>query len=259
MVESLPVGLPAPQRFRQDTRHEFRVLQFLVPRWQEHASYMRSRGTLTHRHQSSRRVEHFPSNMATLPAFCEQCHAAFPSPFQFTAASAVTFRKVEVDRCRKCGGRAWVPDGIYNFAGETIEVLSAPQRTIEELRRLEELLKDARARDQSPQQTADLIRAELPQLSKLADALPKTRPELYAFLALILATLTYLKSDKREADRDHAPAIVIERVINQVYLNAGRDQVVNEGVNVQSGGPERNDPCPCGSGKKYKRCCLLKK
>lgn len=19
--------------------------------------------------------------------------------------------------------------------------------------------------------------------------------------------------------------------------------------------PERNDPCPCGSGKKYKRCC----
>jgi len=21
----------------------------------------------------------------------------------------------------------------------------------------------------------------------------------------------------------------------------------------------RNDPCPCGSGKKYKQCCLLKK
>jgi preprotein translocase subunit SecA len=20
----------------------------------------------------------------------------------------------------------------------------------------------------------------------------------------------------------------------------------------------RNDPCPCGSGKKYKKCCLLK-
>ena len=23
----------------------------------------------------------------------------------------------------------------------------------------------------------------------------------------------------------------------------------------QSGGPGRNDPCPCGSGKKYKKCC----
>ncbi|OGN61351.1 MAG: hypothetical protein A3F09_03655 [Chlamydiae bacterium RIFCSPHIGHO2_12_FULL_49_11] len=23
--------------------------------------------------------------------------------------------------------------------------------------------------------------------------------------------------------------------------------------------PERNDPCPCGSGKKYKKCCGVKK
>jgi uncharacterized protein YecA (UPF0149 family) len=23
--------------------------------------------------------------------------------------------------------------------------------------------------------------------------------------------------------------------------------------------PKRNDPCPCGSGKKYKQCCLKKK
>lgn len=23
-------------------------------------------------------------------------------------------------------------------------------------------------------------------------------------------------------------------------------------------GPGRNDPCPCGSGKKYKQCCLKK-
>jgi hypothetical protein len=23
--------------------------------------------------------------------------------------------------------------------------------------------------------------------------------------------------------------------------------------------PGRNDPCPCGSGKKYKKCCLLTK
>jgi len=22
--------------------------------------------------------------------------------------------------------------------------------------------------------------------------------------------------------------------------------------------PGRNDPCPCGSGKKYKKCCMLK-
>jgi uncharacterized protein YecA (UPF0149 family) len=29
-------------------------------------------------------------------------------------------------------------------------------------------------------------------------------------------------------------------------------QIVNEGPKIG-----RNDPCPCGSGKKYKKCCLL--
>ncbi len=28
---------------------------------------------------------------------------------------------------------------------------------------------------------------------------------------------------------------------------------------VASREPDRNDPCPCGSGKKYKKCCMLKK
>ena len=27
---------------------------------------------------------------------------------------------------------------------------------------------------------------------------------------------------------------------------------------VGRGGPGRNDPCPCGSGKKYKKCCLAR-
>jgi preprotein translocase subunit SecA len=33
-----------------------------------------------------------------------------------------------------------------------------------------------------------------------------------------------------------------------------------KGVTVRREGKKvgRNDPCPCGSGKKYKRCCLLK-
>jgi preprotein translocase subunit SecA len=25
---------------------------------------------------------------------------------------------------------------------------------------------------------------------------------------------------------------------------------------LASGPPARNDPCPCGSGKKYKKCCM---
>ena len=28
-----------------------------------------------------------------------------------------------------------------------------------------------------------------------------------------------------------------------------------ETIKNQSGAPGRNEPCPCGSGKKYKKCC----
>jgi len=31
-----------------------------------------------------------------------------------------------------------------------------------------------------------------------------------------------------------------------------------ESIRNESGEPGRNDPCPCGSGKKYKQCCLNK-
>ena len=40
-----------------------------------------------------------------------------------------------------------------------------------------------------------------------------------------------------------------------VYGNAAKPQVSQTPVRVTKIG--RNDPCPCGSGKKYKKCCGL--
>ncbi len=35
---------------------------------------------------------------------------------------------------------------------------------------------------------------------------------------------------------------------------------MNKGLKkIMTEKPGRNDPCPCGSGKKFKQCCLLKK
>ncbi len=43
-------------------------------------------------------------------------------------------------------------------------------------------------------------------------------------------------------------------------VRAGGETEGGKGVTVRREGKKvgRNDPCPCGSGKKYKRCCLLK-
>ena len=37
-------------------------------------------------------------------------------------------------------------------------------------------------------------------------------------------------------------------------LEAPAAPIINRGEKVR-----RNDPCPCGSGKKYKKCCLKKR
>jgi hypothetical protein len=41
------------------------------------------------------------------------------------------------------------------------------------------------------------------------------------------------------------------------YLESFRDDGTMKGETVRKGMPKigRNDPCPCGSGKKYKKCC----
>jgi preprotein translocase subunit SecA len=36
------------------------------------------------------------------------------------------------------------------------------------------------------------------------------------------------------------------------------DEGPSQGVRVANAGVGRNDPCPCGSGKKYKKCCGMK-
>jgi uncharacterized protein YecA (UPF0149 family) len=47
----------------------------------------------------------------------------------------------------------------------------------------------------------------------------------------------------------------------EASLGAGLDDILGGGVNPQadpqiSEAAGRNDPCPCGSGKKYKKCCM---
>ena len=43
----------------------------------------------------------------------------------------------------------------------------------------------------------------------------------------------------------------------RALLPAFRDRATGRGPNLTRPGPKigRNDPCPCGSGKKYKKCC----
>jgi len=145
-----------------------------------------------------------------------------------------------------------IPDGIFNFIGETIEILSAPERTINELLSLAKIIKKARTNAESKDQVEKRIKKELPGLSLLAKILPENKNELYVFLSLVLAALPLFKQ---------AP----EKQANQTTINITQviENVITEGKNDTSQNPHhasnpkqgRNEPCNCGSGIKYKKCC----
>ncbi len=65
---------------------------------------------------------------------------------------------------------------------------------------------------------------------------------------------------KEEAPRE----MKVERkqtfILGRGEAEAGGKTEDGKGVTVRRGGKKvgRNDPCPCGSGKKYKKCCLLR-
>jgi hypothetical protein len=194
--------------------------------------------------------------MTRVPAVCDRCGGFFPSPIEASNSTNITFSNVGVGPCPHCGGQGHVPDGTYNFIENTIELLSGPHRSRSDLERLAEILRAAKETGASTQEVKERVAKELPELRSLADALPKTRGELYAFVGIILTILTLLLSEGR---RSKGEKIEINQVINQITQAVPSSPV--ESATREAGGAAksigRNDPCFCGSGKKYKKCHLL--
>lgn len=95
---------------------------------------------------------------------------------------------------------------------------------------------------------------------KLLDANPDTAAAMSGML--LLADIA--RGDKEMDDHDPILAAVPEKIADWVVvLNEWRlanTQPVHEdprSVTVPRKKVGRNDPCPCGSGKKYKKCCGL--
>lgn len=189
--------------------------------------------------------------MPSVPAFCDTCGTVFHSGIVVENATNVTFAGNRAGPCPSCGGTGHVPDGVFNFVGSTIEILSAPERTVEELTRLASILRDARQKRQTPEEVTARIQQEVPSLAGLGELLPKNRAELYGFLAVVLAAIQLL-AQAPPSPQQSPVTVNVTQVINQAAQQSPRPA-------SESGKPKqkvgRNEQCPCGSGKKYKKCC----
>ena len=145
-----------------------------------------------------------------------------------------------------------VPDGVFNFIGNTIEILSAPERTVSELLGLAALLREARTKGENREQVAARIEKELPSLSVLAKLLPTNKNELYGFLGFVIAAVTFYT---QPGDKPPSQTVVnVTQIVQQITTehSQNQSQIRSSPERKKQG---RNEPCQCRSGKKFKKCC----
>ena len=187
--------------------------------------------------------------MPSVPAFCDTCGTVFNSGIFVENSTNISFSGNRSGPCPSCGGMGHVPDGVFNFIGNTIEILSAPERTIKELTRFAQILQEAKEKAETRAQVVSRIEKELPSLSGLVKLLPENKSELYGFLALVLAAIPLFS---QTPPAQNSTTINVTQVIQQVIAEPSGTKAVPVNPKKTVG---RNEPCPCGSGVKHKKCC----
>ena len=191
--------------------------------------------------------------MPILPAFCDNCGTIFPSGFFIENSSHVILSDNKYGPCPKCKGMGSIPDGIFNFVSGIIEVLSAPQITVERLNRLENLIEELKS-----DPTEDVIRKvkeEAPELREALKNTPTNNGHITAWLTLVLLAIqTVILGVSSYASKGPSET-QIQNMIDTSLENAFKAPPTISPRKRKIG---RNDRCSCGSGIKYKKCCLYK-
>lgn len=199
--------------------------------------------------------------MASLPAICDNCGTVFSSGFAASSGGTLILEGNKSGPCPSCGGYGSVPDGTYRVVEEIIEILSAPQTTIDELMRLSLIIEKAEDQEVTVDEMKREAEDKVPALSRVFDLLPKNREEARSdikfFLKLIMTAIPMVVASQQ------GPMIQVDQVINETYqnetnyyheTNTNYNISIKNTPHVKSRDIGRNDPCYCGSGIKYKKC-----
>jgi hypothetical protein len=186
-----------------------------------------------------------------VPAICDNCAAIFPSGSDAEDSENITFAGNPAGPCPVCGGAGHIPDGVFSFLAKVIENLSVPPRTNGVLISLAAILTESCRDARSPEEVAERINKEVPELAALSGLFPETKPALYAYLALTVGVISLLLQEDR--DKEGPTTVTVERTIDHLLTET---KTLAASLSPQLKTPlARNQPCSCGSGKRYKHCC----
>jgi hypothetical protein len=192
-----------------------------------------------------------------LPAICDDCGRLWVPNAIFMGENVahVHLESVTAAPCPYCGGEGHIPDGIYDTTAEGVRVIATSATSAASLTRLAELLQEARAKGATSEAVAEAIERDAPEFAGLASVVRRLKGvPIATWIGIALATLALLQgmsADERLRDIQGKVDQVLQQVSAPVTAPAARAPAPT-GSGVPRVG--RNDPCPCGSGKKYKRC-----
>lgn len=194
-----------------------------------------------------------------LPAVCPRDGAVFGSGFAVGGEGSVTMQGGKAGPCPVCGGWGEVPDGFYKLLGDTLEVVASSGYSRAQIGRVIKILEGVRTGEPDPDHVAEALKAEAPEIANVVSRLlkPKNAGEFYALIAVLLMVLTILHGELATSPKAPSPtAEMIAKAITEVQQNP-RATVPPQSAPAPPAPPirpGRNDPCPCGSGLKFKRC-----
>lgn len=199
-----------------------------------------------------------------IPAICDNCGNFFPSGY-FVEGEFNFFSGNKAGPCPYCGGIGHIPDGLFSIVEDTIQVLSAPQRSFDELNRLVNILQTAQQNQTPTEEVEAVLENEFSFIKPILAYLKNTH--IQAWFSILIAVISIVQSNSEPEPEKN---IEINQVITNIYttndatLSTSRNILpvsskvqapkieVNQPVTSNKVG--RNTPCPCGSGEKYKRC-----
>jgi hypothetical protein len=186
-----------------------------------------------------------------VPAVCDTCGTIFASSVMVSGGKA-SFTNCSAGPCPHCGGVGHIPDGIYEFVGNVLRILAAPERTVTELTQLRELLRRSQKKKESLEAAAARVERELPMFKRVGEELRRAPiTTTSTVLTLILTAITTFLAS-RDSTKPHD--VVVNQIINN-YVTTLPAKHSGQAPHRAAKHPGRNERCPCGSGKKYKHCC----
>lgn len=198
--------------------------------------------------------------MTSFVAFCEnpKCGAVFEAPNLVGGKGNATIHMMntKVGPCPVCDSYGLIPDGVYQYANQAVSLLTGPETSVHVLRQVHEILKRAKSKSEDKEAVLKEVEAVSPQTAQTLQQAPESSnylqwiTVLIALIALAIQVHTsYFKGDDVEKQfREY----LLERNKELREQNKKAIPYKREKPKIQ-----RNNPCPCGSGKKYKRCCGL--